>query len=90
MRAAQLAVHLQALIGDLARQPLDVAHHVRPGARQPDVGGLDPEPIDQVQDAQLLVDDRAADRRRLQPVAQRLVIEHDDGAASASSVRFQS
>ncbi len=31
----------QPLVGDLARQPLDVAHDVRSGARQADVGRVD-------------------------------------------------
>ena len=50
VRAAQLAVDRQALVGDLARQPLDVADDVRSGAGQADVGRIDAEPIDQVQD----------------------------------------
>ena len=34
---------LQPLVRDLARQPLDVPHDVRPGAGQADVGGVDAE-----------------------------------------------
>jgi hypothetical protein len=37
---------------------------------------IDAEPIDQVQDLDLLSDGRRPHRRRLQAVAQRLVIEH--------------
>ena len=51
VRAAQLAADPQPLVGDLARQPLDVAHHVRPGAGQADVGRVDAEAIDQMEDA---------------------------------------
>jgi len=72
-------LHVQALVHDFAREPLDVAHDVRAGAGQPDVRRIDPEPIDQVQDAQLLLDGRAPHGRRLQPVAQRLVVKHHDG-----------
>ena len=61
-----------------------------PGAGQADVGGLDAESVDQVQDAQLLVDRRAADRRRLQAVAQRLVVQHARAAAGAARTPFQS
>ena len=35
-----------------------------------------PESIDEVEDLDLLLDRRAADRRRLQPVAQGLIVEH--------------
>ena len=75
VRAAQLARMLQAAVDDLAREPLDVAHDVRPGAGQADVGGVDADPVEQVQDAKLLIDAtargptataarRAASRRR--------------------------
>ena len=50
---------------------------MRAGSREPDVGGLNAERLDQVQDAQLLVDSRASDRGGLQPVPQSLVREQD-------------
>ena len=51
VRAAQLGAIVSFCVDDLAGQPLDVAHHVRPGAGQADVGGLDAELRDHVQDA---------------------------------------
>ena len=51
---------------------------MRAGAGQSDVGGVDADAIEQVQDAQLLIDRRRADRRRLQSVAQRFVVEQND------------
>ena len=54
---------------------------VRAGAGQADVGGVDAELVDQVQDLDLLLDGRRPHRRRLQPVAQRLVVEHHARAA---------
>ena len=64
---------------DLAGQRLDVADDVRAGARQADVGGVDAERVDQMQDADLLVDARRAHGRRLQAVAQRLVVQRHGG-----------
>ena len=69
---------LQALVDDLARQSLDVAHHVRAGPGQADVRRVDAEPVDQVEDLELLLDRRtraptataarrAASRRRASP-----------------------
>jgi hypothetical protein len=52
--------------------------HMRAGAGESDRGGVDADAIEQVQDAQLLLDRRGAHRRRLQSVAQRLVIELHD------------
>ena len=72
-------LNVQAALDDLRGQTLDVAHHVRPGARKSDGGGVDADAVEQVQDAQLLVDRRRAHRRRLQAVAQRLVVELYDG-----------
>jgi hypothetical protein len=70
-------LHPQLAVDDLPREALDVPHDVRPGARKSDVGGIDAQRIDQVQNANLLVDRRRPHRGRLQAVAQRLVIEHD-------------
>ena len=77
VRAAQFGLDAAAaLIDNLARQPFDVADDVRPGAGQADVRRVDAEPVDQVQDLDLLLDRRTAHRRRLQAVAQRLVVQH--------------
>ena len=51
----------QAARGDLRGKPFDVAHHVRAGARQTDVRGVDAERIEQVQDLELLLDRRRPD-----------------------------
>ena len=58
---ARGAVRLDASrrVDDLAREPLDVADHVRPGAGQADVRRVDAEPVDQVEDLELLLDRRA-------------------------------
>ena len=80
VRAAQLALDVQRGRRDLARQPLDVGDDVRAGARQADVGRVDPERVHPVEDVDLLVDRRRPHRRRLQAVAQRLVVEHRDRA----------
>src|SRR5690606_13898998 len=47
----------------------------RPRTRQPDVGGVDAEPIHQVQKADLVFGGRVGDRRVLKPVTERLVVE---------------
>ena len=67
---------LQLGIDDLAAQGLDVGLGPRARAGEPDVGGLDAQRLHQVQDAFLGLDRGIHDRRRLQPVAQRLVVEH--------------
>ena len=67
----------QLRLDDLPRQALDIADHVRTGAGQADVGGVDAETIDEVQNFDFLRDRRRPHRRRLQPVAKRLVVEHD-------------
>src|SRR6185295_16532551 len=79
LERARRAVGLdpELVVGDLLRQPRDVAYHVRPGAREPDVGSVDPELVHQVEDGELVLDRRTANRRRLEPVAQRLVVELD-------------
>ncbi len=76
VRAAQLG-RMRSFAATISlREALDVAHHVRSGARQSDVHRIDVERLHQVEDAQLLIDRRGADARRLQAVAQRLVVEH--------------
>ena len=86
VRAAQFGRIFSFDVDDLARQPLDVADDVRAGAGQADVGGVDADLVEQPQDAELLIDGRRAHRRRLQPVAQRLVVEHDDRRRAARRV----
>ena len=54
-----VGLQLEPAVDDLAGQPLDVLDDVRAGAGQADVGGVDADAIEQVQDAQLLVDGRA-------------------------------
>ena len=72
--------HVQPLIDDLPREPLNVAGDMRSGAREADVGRVDAEPIDQMQDPDLLVDRRRSHGWRLQSVAQRFIVEqHDPG-----------
>src|SRR6185436_19356427 len=40
-----IGAYLQAAVADRARQALDITRHVRAGAGQADVGGVDPEPV---------------------------------------------
>ena len=82
VRAAQLAVIRSAPGADGARQALDVPRDVRPGPRQTDVGGVDAEGIHPREEVDFRVDVRRPHRRRLQSVAQRLVIQHHPAAAS--------
>src|SRR6185503_15851004 len=56
---------LELRLDNLARQALDVAHHVRTRARQADVGGVDADFVEQPQDAELLFDRRRAHGWRL-------------------------
>ena len=77
VRAAQLGRIFILPLDDLLRQARHRLDHVGPGAGQPDVGGVDAERLHQVQDPELLVDRGALDRRRLEAVAQRLVVELD-------------
>ena len=64
--------------GDLARQPLDVADHMRTRAGEADVRGVDAKLLHEMEDFELLVDRGRRYRRRLQPVA---------GASSSRSTR---
>ena len=76
--------------GDLARQPLDVADHVRTRAGEADVRRVDAELLHEMEDLELLVDRRRRYRRRLQPVAERLVVEEHAASARAFDSPFQS
>jgi hypothetical protein len=61
---------------------------VRPGAGQADVGRLDAEAIDEVEDLELLLDRGRGDAGRLQAVAQGLVVELDHaGGAGEGGAR---
>ncbi len=80
VRAAQFGLDAEARVDNLLRQALDVADDVRARAGKADVCGVDAEAVDQVEDAKLLLDGRAAHRRRLQPVAQGLVVEQSRAA----------
>ena len=84
--------HLEPGIDDFPRQALDVPHHVRPGAGQADIGGVDAERVDQMKDLDFLRDGGRADRRRLQAVAQGFVIQHHPrrlgGSADAIPMKY--
>ncbi len=67
----------EAGVGDLARQTGDVRRRPRSRAGQPDVRGVDPEPVHEMEDLDLLLDGGIGDRGRLEPVAERLVVELD-------------
>src|SRR6185436_20810721 len=58
-------------------QALDVTDDVRARAGKADVCAFDPEAVDQMQDANLLVDRGAPNGWRLQAVPERLVVQHD-------------
>ena len=73
-----VGLDVETALDDLGGEPLDVAHDMRAGAGESDRGGVDADAIEQVQDAQLLLDRRGTHRRRLQSVAQRLVVELHD------------
>jgi hypothetical protein len=78
VRAARRArSHVQLLLDDLAREALDSLLHVRPRAGQTDVGVIDADVVHVMKDADLVVERRITDRRRLKSVAQRLVVEFD-------------
>jgi hypothetical protein len=67
----------QLVVRDLARERAHVRDRARACAGQPDVGRVDAEFRDQVQDLDLLTDARVRDGWALQPVAERLIIEFD-------------
>ena len=67
----------QAVVGDFPGEALDVGDHVRARPGQADVRRVDPQVVHQVQERDLLLDGRRAHRGRLQPVPERLVVEHD-------------
>jgi hypothetical protein len=68
---------LHARVADLLGQPGDVANHVGAGPGKADIGGIDLEPLHQVEDVELVLDRGASDRGRLETVAEGFVIELD-------------
>jgi hypothetical protein len=71
--------YFEAAVDDLVRETLDIPDNVRPCPRQSQIGGVDADAVEQMQNAQLLIDGRRANRRRLQAIAKRLVNQLDDG-----------
>ena len=67
---------LHPAIDDLPRDALDIRRDRRARRRQADVGGVHAERFHQVEDFELALDAGGLDRRTLQAVAQRLVIQH--------------
>ena len=84
VRTAQFARTRKPAVLDLARQPLDITGDVGTRARQPKVGRVNPERVDEVENLDLALDGGSRDRWRLQAVAQRLVIEKDGAGRSRS------
>ena len=84
VRAAQFACTLSRQSTISRGKPLDVLDDVRARAGQADVRGIDADAIEQVQDPQLLIDGGRLDRRRLEAVPQRLVVEQDRGGRARS------
>jgi hypothetical protein len=75
VRAAQLGRILNFCSTISRASALDALGVRAARAGQPDVGRVDAEVVHQVQQLDLALDGRLADRGRLQPVAQRLVVE---------------
>ena len=75
LREVPLGLDRPYLVSD---PDFDVARHLRSRTGKADVGRVDPQLVDQVEDLDLLVARRAADGGRLQSIPQRLVVEHDD------------
>ena len=63
------------LVPDLLRQSAYVLHRPGPGAGEPDVRGRDPQIRHQVEQTHLDVEGGIVGRRRLQSVAQRLIVQ---------------
>ncbi len=75
--AGSARVDGELVVDDLTGQPLHGSDHVRAGAGKADVGVIDARGMHEMKNADLLVDRRIGDGRRLQAIAQRLVIEFD-------------
>src|SRR5262249_23035635 len=67
--------NLQTCRTNFASQPLNVGDGTRTGSRQPKVGSIDLKRVHQVEDAQLVINRRVGDRRRLKAIAKSLVGE---------------
>src|SRR5881397_3009400 len=68
------------VVADLFGERPHLIDDARTGARQADIGGYDAEVRHQVQQPLFDVERRVRDRRRLQAIAQRLVIQINPGA----------
>ena len=75
VRAAQFGGDRELRVHDLLRERERVRARARAGAGKPDVRGRDAELRHQVEQRLLVIDGRIGDGRRLQPIAQRLVVE---------------
>lgn len=60
---------------DFQGQSFGLCRNLCTCARQADVGGLNPQILYQMENVQLLVQRRAVDGRRLQPIPQRFISE---------------
>ncbi len=74
-RTVGLDLHVRA--ANLPRQSFAVCHGAWSGSGQPDIERVNSQPFHQVEDFDFLFYGRIADGRRLQAVAQRLVIQQD-------------
>jgi hypothetical protein len=74
----------QTELANRPRQTLDVGGDLRSGSRQADVCGVDSERVHALKDVDLLVDGGRPHGRRLQPVSQRLVVQHGDSARTGA------
>ena len=75
------------MVADLLGEGAHLLHHARAGARQADVGRDNPQVGHEVQQPPLDFERRVLDRRRLQPVAQGLVVEIHAGAGPIEAGR---
>ncbi len=72
-----VGLNLQLGAADLTSQRFGVGYGARAGARQSDVEHVDANTFQQVKDFDLLFNGGIAHRGRLQPIAQRLVIQQN-------------
>ncbi len=73
--AGDVGADPQLLGDDVPGHAQDVLARPAAGTRQTEVGGVDAEFVHQLEQLELLLDGRVADRRGLQTVAERLVVE---------------
>src|SRR5581483_2895953 len=74
-RAVRTNLHMAS--HNLSRQRFYMLNSSRPGARKTEIERVDPQIFHQMKNLDFLFDRRIAHRRRLQPVAQRFVIQED-------------